>query len=199
MIGESIEFLHDHDVIHGHLMLEFCGKFDDGWKLIDIAGAHNIGESMPLNHTNASAPPESVTFGNGHSRGRGTPAFRERITASPSLDIWAFGKLMYEVLIGENILPIDPNQSVGSDERYLYLLGNWNEESLKNIVADVEASGEGALIADLISHCLCPQPDDRPKSMQDVLSHAYWNSTSSNRRTNSAMRHGGGMNRRFQM
>ncbi len=173
MIGEGINHLHLQGVIHGHLDMHTCGKFNDGWKVLDLIGSATIGSTITVKRTGYISPPEAV----------GTVEEPMRsIVANVSLDIWAFGKLMYEVLVGKQLIQIDQINShkmVETDGIFLHKLRNWNEDDLSLVVAEVESAGVGTLAADLISHCLCPFPEHRPKDMRDVLSHPYWNESKS--------------------
>lgn len=172
MIGEGINHLHSQGVVHGHINTNTCGKFDDGWKLLDLIGSNTIGSYLSTNRTSQSSPPEAVI-----SEGKNMTSFRlsDHIVANISLDIWAFGKLMYEVLVGKQLIEIDSHKMVETDDLFLGTLKNWNEDDLSNVVTEIETAGVGTLAADLISHCLCPFPEHRPKDMKDVLTHPYWN------------------------
>ena len=176
MIGDGINYLHSQGVIHGHINANTCGKFDDGWKLLDLIGSDTIGSYLKTDRINQSSPPEAVI-----GEGKNTSNFKlsERIMANISLDIWAFGKLMYEVLVGKQLIQIDSHKMVETDDLFLGKLKNWNEDDLSNVVTEIETAGVGTLAADLISHCLCPFPEHRPKDMSDVLTHPYWNDSKS--------------------
>jgi serine/threonine protein kinase len=176
-IGNSICFLHKQNIVHGNLHSQCCGKFEDGWKLSEFLGVQSFGDLISTSHMIHSLPPESVTFkgGKGH--------VLKTITASPVLDIWAFGKLMFEVLVGKPLLPHDLTVDRKHDQRYLQSLGNWNQDDLTDVVTKIENSSNGTLAADLISHCLCKRPELRPRSMDEVLSHSFWTASLSQRRS----------------
>merc|ERR1719276_62498 len=42
VIGDGIYFLHQQGVVHGNIALDTCGKFDDGWKLLNLIGVQNL-------------------------------------------------------------------------------------------------------------------------------------------------------------
>jgi len=179
-IGHSISMLHRQSIIHGNLQLDSCGKFEDGWKLTGLIGCQMNGNPMATAHMDAAVPPEVVTFKGAQ---RDTPQLLESYPASPALDIWAFGKLLYEVFVGKPLIPRESGKKMEDDKRYLHILGGWSEENLFQVVSNVEDSGNGTLAADLISHCLCKRPELRPKSMEDVLSHPYWSASPTQRRS----------------
>ena len=165
LIGKGIRHMHKVGVIHGNIGMHNCGKFEDRWKVMGLTGMKQIGENFTLARLDSSAPPEAVEF-SGEGSGQ--------IIASPAIDIWGFGKLMYEVLLGETLFDIDTNVKGQSNKSILTVLGAWNEDDLRYVVEKIESIGIGKVAADLISHCLCPFPEDRPANMEEVLSHPFW-------------------------
>jgi serine/threonine protein kinase len=192
-IGSSIHYLHRQNVVHGNLNLESCGKFEDGWKLTGLIGAQSIGNPMTTLHMDTAAPPEAITF---IGKQQQNAQLFETYPVSPGIDIWAFGKLMFEVLVGKPLIPRDTEKHIRNDHRYLTILGCWNEDDLVQAVSMMEDTGNGTLAADLISHCLCKRPEQRPQSMEEVLSHPFWAASSSQRKSSSG-NFGSSMKRRF--
>lgn len=197
MIGEGIHHLHKQGVVHGCIDAESCGKFDDGWKVSNLIGSQNVGKSFSISRVVNSIPPEAI-----HTNGRTTSiVVPVEIPANTSMDIFSFGRLMYEVFTGKQLISVDSHKMVDEDDHFLLVLKNWNEENLCTVVSDIESAGAGTLAADLISHCLCPFPEHRPKSMKEVLAHPYWNESKNcsqglNKRLGNS--NGGIMKRRFQ-
>jgi serine/threonine protein kinase len=217
MIGEGIYHLHQQGVVHGCIDTDSCGKFEDGWKVLNLIGSQYVGKPISSHRMGTSVPPEAVQI-----TGRtNNISVRAQTSANVSMDIWAFGKLMYEVLSGKQLLPVSGNNSINNnsdindshkmvieeDKAFLRKLRNWNEDNLSFVVAEIEAVGVGTLAADLISHCLCPFPEHRPKNMKEVLAHPYWNELSKNggqssigmRRVSSNGSGASAMKRRFQV
>ena len=172
VIAHGIQLLHEQGVIHGNIGLETCGKFEDGWKLLDLLGVQYLGEKVLISRMGLSVPPEGVDAGRGvHS----SIKIHESLTASPTIDVWAFGKLMFDVLVQNPLLFFDSSETLErQDKSSLQDLGNWNEQHLGNVVEELEMTGIGPLGIDLISHCLSRR-EERPQSMQEVLSHSFWN------------------------
>jgi serine/threonine protein kinase len=171
VIGHGINFLHQQGVIHGNIALDTCGKFEDGWKLLNLIGVQNLGEGVMASRMGLSIPPEGIKSRKDQSSTR----MNDTLSASPTIDIWAFGKLMFEVVVQKSLIPFDSSETIErQDSRLLKELGNWNEENLRDAVAELEMTGIGHLGIDLISHCLCSR-EERPQSMQEVMSHGFWN------------------------
>jgi len=97
-------------------------------------------------------------------------SYKNEIVATPAVDIWAFGKLFYELLSGHELANCD------SPHQFAKFLAHWNDEKLLNIIESLEKSAVDSLAADLVFHCLSTNPQNRPRSMSDVLSHSFWRS-----------------------
>jgi serine/threonine protein kinase len=172
--------LHEVGVVHGDVCLENCGKFEDKWKLMSSLGMQPIGKRFDSARMGESSPPEAVemlhnvveTRGQESSSRRAT--FKGDIVAGPAVDMWAFGKLIYEVLTGEPLIRFDSNKDTRYDNRALLKLVGWNEGDLRNVVNSLEDSGVSNLGVDLVSHCLLPDPSERPSTMDEILDHPFW-------------------------
>jgi len=170
MIGDGVNQLHNQGVVHGRIDADSCGKFDDGWKLLNLIGSQRVGQPINANRLKHCPPPEAVHV----SRRTGRVAVSKSTEANVSVDIFGFGRLMFEVFTGKDIISVNSHKIADSDEIFLQALKNWDEDSLSTIVMEVESVGVGKLAADLVSRCLCPFPEHRPKNMEEVLSHPYW-------------------------
>jgi len=173
-IGNGINVLHKEGVVHGSITMDACGKFEDGWKLTNLLGAQGFDQELSFSRFQRCAAPELVKLIGGRKDSKVTLC--QTILASYALDIWAFGKLMYEALVGKPLLVFRQE-----DTRMLQELRNWDEDNLRHVITEVETYGIGTVGADLISHCLCPYPEDRPESMEEILDHPFWKSSSKSR------------------
>ena len=172
VIAKSLRRLHAKDLVHGNVCLENCGKFEDQWKLSDILGAQRVGALFPISRLSSSAPPEAVepvrTDVSEHHA-----LFRNDLPASTSIDSWGFGKLAYEVLVGDSLLDYDTTKSVEEDHKLIDSLLHWSEFNVldarhKLLQAGIPESGVALLAA-----CLSPDCNDRP-SMGVILKHPLW-------------------------
>lgn len=94
----------------------------------------------------------------------------EIVKASPTWDIWSFGLVMVQLLLGKCMhLP----NFEKADDAVLKKLIAFDNAVLKHILDRVyHVAGLDA--ADLISKLLRKNPRDRPKNMEEVLNHQYF-------------------------
>ncbi|KAF0682336.1 Aste57867_25519 [Aphanomyces stellatus] len=91
------------------------------------------------------------------------------VGAQFSLDVWAFGVMMYQVYSGEELVSTDINQDVL--EREIEEAATWTQESLiKRIRSKIISNAQ---VCDLLEKLLVVNPKNRP-SMALVLDHAYF-------------------------
>ena len=180
LIAKSIRYLHAVGVVHGDVCLGNCGKFDNKWKLMSSLGMQPIGERFDSARMGESSPPEAVEMlqnvleTRGHEMSSRHATFKGDTVARPAVDIWAFGKLIYEGLTGEPLIQFDSNKDTRYDNRALLKLVSWNEGDIRNVINSLEDSGVSTLGVDLVSHCLLPDPSDRPSTMDEILDHPFW-------------------------
>lgn len=179
-VAKALRHLHYVGVVHGDVCLESCGKFHDKWKLTNSLGIQPTGERFDTSRMGESSPPEAVELLSNVVETRGQEAssrhatFKGDIVADPAIDIWAFGKLTFEVLTGEPLIQFDSEKEVRHDNRALLTLERWNEDDLRDCIDVMKDSGVSTLGIDLVSHCLLPDPAERPASMDEILEHKFW-------------------------
>ncbi len=85
------------------------------------------------------------------------------ITYLPTVDIWSFGVMMYEVLTGGSF-PFGNIESVEDFPHYMQRAkqGRWNRDALA-------AARNGETWLPVIARCLAPEPRNRYQSALDVL------------------------------
>ncbi|KAF0718939.1 Aste57867_1373 [Aphanomyces stellatus] len=91
------------------------------------------------------------------------------VKAHPSLDVWAFGALMYQMYSGEELVATDFNQDVVDDK--IQLAATWPQEKLTTRIRNKISNGQAR---DLLEKLLVVDPDDRI-AMDNVLTHSYFN------------------------
>jgi serine/threonine protein kinase len=178
------------------------GKFvgSNNWKLLDMRRTTKIGENM-RGELRSGVPPESVkssaigysastdrmksiSFDEEFKRtkpvnynvsfddaGPDIEFAPESVVADPSWDIWAFGLVMGQLILGQSMVQL-PNFEKASDA-HLKNLYQYDYEKLKKIHrASLKIAGQKS--ANLLSKCLQPIPDERPKSMSEILNDPYF-------------------------
>jgi serine/threonine protein kinase len=176
MIAHSLQWLHRQGFVHGNLSLETCGKFESNWKLVDILGVQKIGDFLDKSRLSISAPPEAVKFSP-----IGSPAQRyelhDNYVAHPSLDVWAFGKLSFEVLVGKPLILLNKNDNF--DRESWMCLRQWSDFNLHDVRRQLEHVGISAAGVGLIVQCLSPTAVTRP-GIDEVLQHSVWSERNTN-------------------
>lgn len=109
-IGHVIYLLYQQGIVHGCITLDACGKFEDGWKLMNLIGCQFVNQQKSFSRFHHCAAPEAVKVME-EGRQNVEVAFHKNITASYTLDIWAFGKLMYEALVGKALFMVNQSDS----------------------------------------------------------------------------------------
>jgi serine/threonine protein kinase len=94
----------------------------------------------------------------------------EKVMASPLWDVWSFGLIMAEAIIGKS--PLLPS-SADSEAEFLDKLSKFNDVQLSVVCEEVNECG-GQLGADLVARLLHPKPQQRIASMEMALKHKYF-------------------------
>lgn len=177
IIAKSLRHIHSRGVIHGDLNLESCGKFDHSWKLLDRLSVQAIDQPFDMSRFQQSFPPESLHSVDNNSAvfDSDTPvSFKDSIIACPAIDIWAFGKLAYEAIMGKPLVEFGAKRP-SDDVVALLDVMDWGESSMRDIFTELlESGGIAESGAELFTSCLFARPEDRPVSMEAVLSHRFW-------------------------
>jgi serine/threonine protein kinase len=101
-------------------------------------------------------------------------SFRPKLIADPSIDIWSFGQVCYESLVGKPLVEFDKRRRPSEDVASLLQIMEWDQSNMESVFTDLLESGIEESGAELITSCLFPNPKDRPASMDEILDHRFW-------------------------
>jgi serine/threonine protein kinase len=144
LVAKGLRHLHALALVHGSVDAMNCAKYGNRWKLRNVLGIKRIGQSVDFDvGSDGSSSSEML----------------------PAADVWAFGKLSFEILVGEPLYSVVDRQKQ---------LDDWDraKQTFQEILLQVRVIPSGA---DLILSCLNPVPSLRP-TMSDVLRNAFWKS-----------------------
>ena len=171
-IARSLGYLHSIGFVHGNVSLETCGKYDDDWKLSDILGMQRVGQHFEPGRFSQSASPETIEPLSNALVDQYT--FRTDVITHPCIDVWAFGKLAFEALVGESLIAFEDHNERDQSQESAALMKTmrWNDFDLEGVRQKTRRAGVSKIASDLITQCLSPETDDRP-SMEEI-SHSLW-------------------------
>lgn len=201
-LGRVLNYFHSVGYIHGSVEPSTIGKFQgsNNWKLLNMRSATRIGQRMK-GELRYGAPPESISMSYKKSD---SPGIVKKVSfdanfvndkvscddsddeneiiqslefspkqcnAAISWDMWSFGLIMGQLILGQSMVLL-PNIEKATDA-HMKNLFKYDDSSLMKIVeAARRVSGNDA--ADILAKLLQPRPEDRPQSMDEVLSHNYF-------------------------
>lgn len=177
-IAKSLYHLHTNNIIHGCIDSTSIGKFGStDWKITGLVGSVVTGDDFPASRLGLHSPPEAfVIVHDDHERKlvSVTPSLK----AEPTVDVWAFGKLLYQVLVGESLLRVFLQKKMKHGKYHqqdaLKCLLKWNDDHyLPKVTEKLLSMGITATGLDLVSKCLC-EKRTRTTSMNDIVNHPYW-------------------------
>ena len=149
------------------------GKFGKRWKLTGLPGSVGTGEQFDACRLGLHSPPEAFVFARCKAnRERFIAVIAPSLEAEQTVDVWAFGKLMYEVLVGESLFGDFTEKD--NNLRAPKCILTWNDNSLEKVSRKLSSSGMAATGVDLILCCLSPHRSARLQTMSDILDHPFW-------------------------
>jgi hypothetical protein len=179
LVGKALKHLHASGIVHGNVCVETCGKFEESWKLRERLDVQVAGDHFDLSRFRGSFPPESLELleqgGDAVYDSDDPPvSFRPKLIADPSIDIWSFGQVCYESLVGKPLVEFDKRRRPSEDVASLLQIMEWDQSNMESVFTDLLESGIEESGAELITSCLFPNPKDRPASMDEILDHRFW-------------------------
>lgn len=177
LIAKALRHLHGQGVIHGDLSMQTCGKFEHVWKLLGRMEVQKIGSPFDPTRYNTSFPPEALVFeeedGAVYDSDNAAVSFAS-LLASPAIDIWGFGKLAYESLVGKPLIQFDNPNNPLDDTVSLLQVMEWDDTNLRTVFSDLLDAGVTDSCAEAITSCLFANPEDRPATMDEIIRDPFW-------------------------
>jgi serine/threonine protein kinase len=177
-IAKALRHLHEAGAVHGNLCLQNCGRFEQSWKLRGRLGFKKIGEPFDTSRFHQSFPPEALKVdeqeGEIFDSDDAPVSFRSDMSASPAIDIWSFGKLAYEAIVGQPMINFDSSKSADEDVVSLLEILEWGESNMRTVFENLLESGVPESGAEMITSCLFARPEERPRSMHQILENSFW-------------------------
>jgi len=170
IVAKALHHLHSAGIVHGKLDLETCCKYADTWKVADILRAQVAGDVLRIARISSCSPPECFERVDDTSS---MVSFRTDVECSSALDAWAFGKLAFYVLVGEDIVESDSTVNFEEDQHALRGLLEWDHSSIEFVRSRLLETGVSESGVSLLTQCLDPSPEKRP-AFSDVLRHSCW-------------------------
>lgn len=171
-IAKALSQLHSNNIVHGFVDSIHIGKFGGRWKLSGLPGSVVRGDNFTTSRLGLHSPPEAFVLMHSKDTSEKIAALAPSLEADPAVDIWAYGKLLYEVLTGETLFMTfseDSNQFSA-----LKCIQTWSDGNLSTVSDKLAEEGISSTGVDLISCCLCPISSARPRSMLDIIRHPFW-------------------------
>ena len=174
IVAKALHRLHAFGVVHGNITPEACGKFNDRWKLLGTLGFQKVGDRFDPASFGESVPPEALEPQNSGIALDRQATFRTNVDVDPSIDIWGFGKLAYDVLVGEPLIEFDSRKDLRHDHKSLLKILHWSTLDLVEARRCLRQVGVPDGGVDLITRCLSQDPGSRPSSMNEILRSGVW-------------------------
>lgn len=178
-IGASLLHLHENGLVHTDFGPHSVGKFGPLFKLLGVGGCVRIGDETNPKH-GIYHPPESIMVetvtvdGKERKTAKVVPT-----TASPAIDLWAFGHMVYESLVGAPLSAYSHRgQRIKSSN--LAKISRWDDHSLQRALRHTDV--EDTLARDVISKFFNPDPEQRFQSIRDAIADPFFNTDSGDRK-----------------
>ena len=206
-LAQVLDYFHSVGYVYGHVETATIAKFNgsNNWKLTDMRYTTKIGSPMS-GGLRPGAPPESISssslvlspssdrltaisFDEDFNRtktinysvsldeeGPSLSFAPEHCVADPSWDIYSFGLVMGQLILGQSMVLL-PNFEKAEDA-HLKNLNHFGYDRLLKIQATARKV-TGRKASTLLSKCLQPAPEDRPRSMSEILQDPYFDDINS--------------------
>lgn len=178
-IGVSLLHLHENGLVHTDFGPHNIGKFGPLFKMLGVGGCVRIGDQTNPKHGIYHAP-EAVIVENIIVDGKDRKTARViPVKASPAIDLWSFGHMVYESVAGAPLSAYSHRgQRVKSSN--LAKIARWDDLSLQRALMNVDA--DDTLARSVISKLLHPDPNKRFKSIREAIADPFFNTDSGDRK-----------------
>lgn len=178
-IGVSLLHLHENGLVHTDFGPHNIGKFGPLFKMLGVGGCVRIGDQTNPKHGIYHAP-EAVVVENIIVDGKDRKTARViPVKASPAIDLWSFGHMVYESVAGAPLSAYSHRgQRVKSSN--LAKIARWDDLSLQRALMNVDA--DDTLARSVISKLLHPDPNKRFKSIREAIADPFFNTDSGDRK-----------------
>ena len=178
-IGMSLLHLHENGLVHTDFGPHNIGKFGPLFKMLGVGGCVRIGDQTNPKHGIYHAP-EAVVVENIIVDGKDRKTARViPVKASPAIDLWSFGHMVYESVAGAPLSAYSHRgQRVKSSN--LAKIARWDDLSLQRALMNVDA--DDTLARSVISKLLHPDPNKRFKSIREAIADPFFNTDSGDRK-----------------
>ncbi|KAL3761435.1 hypothetical protein ACHAWU_007394 [Discostella pseudostelligera] len=179
-ISKSLHTMHTNNIIHGCIDSTTIGKFGSTtWKITGLIGSVVAGDHFPASRLGLHSPPEAfVVMRDKIDHERKFASVAQSLVAEPTVDVWAFGKLLYEVLAGESLFRLFLQKKMQNNKYHhedaSKCILKWSDDRhLPKVTKKLLSIGISTNGVELISKCLCGK-DIRAISMKEVVDHPFW-------------------------
>jgi len=179
-ISKSLHTMHTNNIIHGCIDSSTIGKFGSTtWKITGLIGSVVAGGHFPASRLGLHSPPEAfVVMRDKIDHERKFASVAQSLVAEPTVDVWAFGKLLYEVLAGESLFRLFLQKKMQNNKYHhedaSKCILKWSDDRhLLKVTKKLLSMGTSANGVELISKCLCGK-HARAKSMEEIVDHPFW-------------------------
>jgi len=178
-IGASLLHLHENGLVHTDFGPHSVGKFGPLFKLLGVGGCVCIGGETNPKH-GFYHPPETILVETVTVNGKDRKTAKVVSTeASTATDIWAFGHMVYESLVGAPLSAYSHRgQRVKSSN--LAKISRWDNHSLQRAMRHIDV--EDTLACDVVSKFFNPDPKQRFQSIRDAIADPFFNTDAGDRK-----------------
>jgi ankyrin repeat protein len=178
-VGVSLLHLHENGLVHTDFGPHSVGKFGALYKLLGVGGCVRIGDETNPKHGIYHSP-EAISVENVFVDGvERKTAKVVPVLASPAIDLWAFGNMVYESVAGAPLSAFSHRgQRVKSSN--LAKIARWDDNSLQRALRLVDTAD--TLARDVISKLLHPNPDERFQSIREAIADPFFNTDCGDRK-----------------